>query len=141
MAGDYHLVPVLDACSRKIVGRSFGPEATSASVQAAWDKALANEGLYAEEAPALPAAHSDRGTQMTSRSTRAFFADLGIAQSFSRPRTPTDNATCESWMATGSASACTRPTPPTWRRSRSRRWSIGSSTTTTTRDSTRGSGT
>lgn len=100
MAGDYHLVPVLDACSRKIVGRSFGPEATSASVQAAWDKALANEGLYAEEAPALPAAHSDRGTQMTSRSTRAFFADLGIAQSFSRPRTPTDNATCESWMAT-----------------------------------------
>ncbi len=37
---------------------------------------------------------------MTSRSTRAFFADLGIAQSFSRARTPTDNATAESWMAT-----------------------------------------
>ncbi len=48
----------------------------------------------------MPAAHSDRGTQMTSRSTQAFFFDLGIAQSFSRPRTPTDNATCESWMAT-----------------------------------------
>lgn len=40
------------------------------------------------------------GTQMTSRSTQSFFADLGIAQSFSRPRTPTDNAACESWMAT-----------------------------------------
>ena len=99
-AGDYHLCPVLDACSRKIVGRYFGPEATSAAVQAAWDKALANEGLLAEEGPDLPAAHSDRGTQMTSRSTRSFFAALGIAQSFSRPRTPTDNATCESWMAT-----------------------------------------
>jgi putative transposase len=37
---------------------------------------------------------------MTSKSTRQFFADLGIAQSFSRPRTPTDNAACESWMAT-----------------------------------------
>ena len=37
---------------------------------------------------------------MTSRSTQAFFAELGVAQSFSRPRTPTDNATCESWMAT-----------------------------------------
>lgn len=99
-AGDYHLLPVIDGCSRKIVGRSFGPEATSASVQAAWEKALAAEGLLAEEGPPLPLAVSDRGTQMTSRSTQAFFAELGIAQSFSRPRTPTDNATAESWMAT-----------------------------------------
>ena len=38
--------------------------------------------------------------QMTSRSTQSFFAELGIAQSFSRPKTPTDNAACESWMAT-----------------------------------------
>ena len=99
-AGDYHLVPVIDACSRKITGRHFGPEFTSASVQAAWDKALANEGLLAENVERLPAAGSDRGTQMTSFSTRSFFADLGIEQSFSRPRTPTDNATAESWMAT-----------------------------------------
>ena len=48
----------------------------------------------------MPDAHSDRGTQMTSRSTQAFFFDLGIAQTYSRPRTPTDNAACESWMAT-----------------------------------------
>ena len=94
------MAPVLDRCSRKIVGRYFGPEATSAAVQAAWGKSLANEGLLAEEGPALPDAHSDRGTQMTSRSTQAFFSDLGIAQTFSRPRTPTDNASCESWMAT-----------------------------------------
>lgn len=99
-AGDYHLVPVIDGCSRKIVGRYFGPEATSHSVQAAWDKALAAEGLLEDNGPPLPVAVSDRGTQMTSRSTRAFFSDLGITQSFSRPRTPTDNATAESWMAT-----------------------------------------
>jgi putative transposase len=37
---------------------------------------------------------------MTSRSTQSFFAELGIAQTFSRPRTPTDNTSCESWMAT-----------------------------------------
>ena len=100
LEGPYHLVPVIDGCSRKIVGHCFSPEATSQTVQDAWGKALAEEGLLVAEGPDLPAAASDRGTQMTSRSTRAFFADLGIAQSFSRPRTPTDNATAESWMAT-----------------------------------------
>ncbi|MDP9302671.1 MAG: IS3 family transposase [Actinomycetota bacterium] len=100
LQGDYHLVPVLDACSRKIVGRHFSPEATSEAVQSAWGKALAAEGLLGADGPGLPAAASDRGTQMTSRSTRAFFFDLGVLQSFSRPRTPTDNATAESWMAT-----------------------------------------
>jgi transposase InsO family protein len=99
-AGPYHLVAVLDGCSRKITGRHFGPEKTSASVQAAWDKALATEGLYAQDVETLPVAASDRGTQMTSKSTRQFFADIGVAQSFSRPRTPTDNASCEAWMAT-----------------------------------------
>jgi len=99
-AGDYHLVPVLDACSRKITGRYFGPEETSSSVHVAWDKALANEGLLGEDAPRLPMAASDRGTQMTSKSTQQFFFDLGIVQSFSRAKTPTDNAACESWIAT-----------------------------------------
>lgn len=99
-AGLYHLIPVMDSCSRKIVGRYFGPENTSASVQTAWDKALAAEGLYAQDAHHLPVAFSDRGTQMTSKSTRQFFNDIGITQTFSRPRTPADNASCEAWMAT-----------------------------------------
>ncbi|MGH8566386.1 MAG: IS3 family transposase [Gammaproteobacteria bacterium] len=99
-ADDYHLVPVLDACSRKITGRYFGPEQTSSAVHDAWDKALAKEGLLAEDAPRLPVAASDRGTQMTSKSTQQFFFDLGIIQSFSRAKTPTDNAASESWNAT-----------------------------------------
>lgn len=100
LSGDYHLTPVLDACSRKIVGRCFSPEATSEAIQSAWGKALAAEGLLGTDCPPLPVAASDRGTQMTSRSTRAFFFDLGVVQSFSRPRTPTDNGAAESWMAT-----------------------------------------
>jgi putative transposase len=99
-AGDFHCVPVLDGCSRKITGRYFGPERTSSAVHSAWDKALANEGLLGEDAPPLPMAASDRGTQMTSKSTQQFFFDLGIVQSFSRAKTPTDNAACESWIAT-----------------------------------------
>jgi len=69
-------------------------------VQQAWDKALAAEGLLVEDAPKLPMAASDRGTQMTSKSTQQFFFDLGIIQSFSRAKTPTDNAASESWNAT-----------------------------------------
>lgn len=99
-SGLYHLIPVMDGCSRKILGRYFGPEKTSASVQAVWDKSLAAEGLYAEEIENLPVAFSDRGTQMTSKSTRQFFNEIGITQTFSRPRTPNDNASCEAWMAT-----------------------------------------
>ena len=100
LQGPFHLAPVLDGCSRKIVGRYFGPEATSDAVQTAWGKSLAAEGLLGADGPPLPAAASDRGTQMTSRSTAQFFFDLGVVQSFSRARTPTDNASCESWMAT-----------------------------------------
>lgn len=99
-AGLYHLIPVMDGCSRKIMGRYFGPEKTSSSVQESWDKSLAAEGLYAEEVEGLPTAFSDRGTQMTSKSTGQFFNEIGIAQTFSRARTPNDNASCEAWMAT-----------------------------------------
>ncbi|MGH2812709.1 MAG: transposase [Actinomycetota bacterium] len=99
-AGTYHLIPVMDGCSRKIMGRYFGPEKTSSSVQAVWDKSLSAEGLYAEEVEGVPTAFSDRGTQMTSKSTRQFFNDIGITQTFSRARTPGDNASCEAWMAT-----------------------------------------
>ena len=75
---------------------------------ATWDKALANEGLLADDVKRLPAAGSDRATQMTSGSTRSSFADLGIEQSFTRPRTPTDNATAQSWMATRKMRAALR---------------------------------
>lgn len=53
-AGDYHCVPVLYGCSRKITGRYFGPELPSSAVHAAWDKALAPDGLLGEDAPRGP---------------------------------------------------------------------------------------
>jgi transposase InsO family protein len=37
---------------------------------------------------------------MRSKTIRRFFYDLGITQMFSRPRTPADNATIESFFAT-----------------------------------------
>lgn len=62
------------------------------SPSAAPQARLANETLLTEDPPKLPIAASDRGTQMM-RTTRQFFFDVGITQSFSRPR-PTANAAC-----------------------------------------------
>jgi transposase InsO family protein len=83
--GDYHLVPVLDACSRKIVGRHFSPEATSEAVQTAWGKSLAAEGLLGTDGPPLPVAAPGRGTQMTSLSSEAPLREASTNTSTSAP--------------------------------------------------------
>lgn len=95
----YYLICIIDPYSRKIVGHVVRPQATSDDVKDVFDKALASEGLLSQGAK-MPKSLSDRGPQMRSRSIRRFFFDLGIAQIFSRPRTPSDNATIESFFAT-----------------------------------------
>ncbi|CAN5223691.1 hypothetical protein BH20ACT24_BH20ACT24_23130 [soil metagenome] len=55
------------------------------AVQTAWGKAPAAEGLLVAVGPWLPAAASDRGTQMTSRSTKQFFFDPGGAELLPAP--------------------------------------------------------
>jgi putative transposase len=93
----WFLYAVLDQWSRKVVGWHVSDRETSAEAQWAWDQALLAEGL--EHGP-MPAALSDRGAQMRSRSTAEFFLDLGVAQLFARPRTPNDNPYVESLFAT-----------------------------------------
>lgn len=95
----WYLIAIIDMFSRKIVGHTLRPQATSDDVKDVFDKALANEGLLATDAK-MPVSLSDRGPQMRSKSIRRFFFDLGIPQIFSRPRTPSDNACIESFFAT-----------------------------------------
>ena len=95
----WYLVAIIDMFSRKIVGHAVRPSATYDDVKDVFDKALANEGLLAMGSK-MPTSLSDRGPQMRSKTIRRFFYDLGITQMFSRPRTPADNATIESFFAT-----------------------------------------
>jgi putative transposase len=95
----WYLIAIIDTFSRKIVAHTVRPSATSDDVKDVFDKALANEGLLAMNAK-MPKSLSDRGPQMRSKTIRRFFYDLGITQMFSRPRTPADNATIESFFAT-----------------------------------------
>jgi transposase InsO family protein len=99
-AGTWHLLPLLDACSRKIVEWSFEARETADVVERTWGKALASEGLLALPPEELPASVSDRGPQMTARTFKQFLTDLGIPQILSRPRTPADNAASEAFNAT-----------------------------------------
>lgn len=94
-----YLVAIIDIYSRKIVGWHLSLSATVESVKKAWDKALSAEGLMGVlEAPQMPLALSDHGVQMTAKSMKQFFKDLGIKQLFARYQTPTDNAFIEAWF-------------------------------------------
>jgi putative transposase len=95
----WYLIAIIDLFSRKIVGHAVRPTATSDDVKDVFDKAFANEGLLGMDSR-MPTSLSDRGPQMRSKTIRRFFYDLGITQMFSRPRTPADNATIESFFAT-----------------------------------------
>lgn len=97
--GFVYLVAIIDIYSRKIVGWHLSLSATVESVKKAWDKALSAEGLMGVlGAPQMPLALSDHGVQMTAKSMKQFFKDLGIKQVFARYQTPTDNAFIEAWF-------------------------------------------
>ena len=93
----WYLYTVLDQWSRKVVAWSLQERECSDLAQRVWDEALLSEHLGSGP---MPVSLSDRGSQMRSRSTRQFFQDLGVAQLFSRPRTPNDNPFVESLFST-----------------------------------------
>jgi hypothetical protein len=101
--------------------RYFSPEKTSSSVYVAWDKALAAEGLYGEEVDQLPVGFSDWGTQMTSKSTRQFFNELGSPRPSLGPARRRITPAARPGWPPSSASGSILPTPPRWRRRRSSR--------------------
>jgi putative transposase len=106
-------VAVLDVVSRYWLSTVVSAEETSMQIQNAFCDALRRDGkedllddwLLAqlssgtvpdgEKIPVLLAL-SDNGTQMTSRSTKAFMAACAIQQRFGRPATPNDQAWIES---------------------------------------------
>jgi len=105
---------ITDVVSRKWVGDVTSTEETSVQVQAAFTRALRDEGLlevieerspdgsvlYDPEDGRLPVllVMSDNGPQMSSGSTREFMALCWLATHYGRPGTPTDQAWIESFF-------------------------------------------
>ena len=90
-----YLYALEDSFSRKVVAWLIADNLASDKAHELWDLALLNENLLAKPSSMWPTSLSDRGTQMRSHSTRRFFQRLGVAQLFSRPRTPNDNPQIE----------------------------------------------
>ncbi len=105
---------ITDVISRKWVGDVTSTEETSIQVQAAFIRALRDEGLaevieerssdgtvpYDPDDDRLPVllVMSDNGPQMSSGSTREFMALSWLATHYGRPGTPTDQAWIESFF-------------------------------------------
>jgi len=93
-AGPLYLATVLDAWSRRVVGWSMDPSASTILVTRALDMAL----LRRRPGPGL-IHHSDHGTQYTSLAFGGRLRAAGIAASMGRVGDSYDNAMAESFFA------------------------------------------
>ena len=92
----FHLYVMLDIFSRYVVGWLLAD-----SEQAGLAKRLIAESYRKQGvSPGQVSLHADRGTAMTAKATSQLLADLGIAESHSRPRVSNDNPFSESQFKT-----------------------------------------
>ena len=90
------LYVVLDLFSRFVVGWLIAERESAALAEQLIAESCTRQGI----APGQLTIHSDRGGPMTAKPLALLYADLGIAQSLSRPRTPDDNPFSEAQFKT-----------------------------------------
>jgi len=88
----FYLYVVLDIFSRYVVGWLIATRESAALAQRLITETCARQGIE----PGTLAVHQDRGAPMTSKPFAQTCADLGVLQSFSRPRVSNDNPYSES---------------------------------------------
>ena len=95
--GRFYLAAVIDAFSRKAVGRSMSERITEKVAIDAIGQAVGREGPPDDGSLVF---HDDQGAQHASRSFQRCLDSHGITRSASRPGTPLDNAVAESFFKT-----------------------------------------
>ena len=101
------LYVVLDLFSRFVVGWLIAERESAALAEQLIAESCTRQGI----APGQLTIHSDRGAPMTAKPLALLYADLGIAQSLSRPRTPDDKgyaAYCTSFARSETTSGIRR---------------------------------
>ncbi len=94
--GKLHLVSVMEAASRRILGFTLSGRHDAAAAYGALAMAVTVRG---GQVPGV-IMHTDQGSEYTARAFQAACQRLSISQSMGRPGSALDNAVIESWHST-----------------------------------------
>jgi transposase InsO family protein len=106
----WFLYVMLDEWSRKVVAWRVSCSLTTEEALRLIDDAILVENLLEAPENRMPVVVNDRGSQMKAKEVKQMFMDMGLTQTFSRPRTPNDNPYIESLFGT----VKTAPIYPGW---------------------------
>ncbi|MEA3287029.1 MAG: DDE-type integrase/transposase/recombinase [Candidatus Marinimicrobia bacterium] len=96
----WYLFVMLDEWSRKVIAWRVADHMITEEAQGLIDDAFLAENLMDVPRSQLPVVVNDRGSQMKAKPVKQMFLDLGLVQTFARPRTPNDNPFIESLFST-----------------------------------------
>jgi transposase InsO family protein len=106
----WYLYVMLDEWSRKVVAWRVSRSLAHEEALRLIDDAILAENLLGAPENQMPVVVNDRGSQMKAKEVKQMFTDMGLTQTFSRPRTPNDNPYVESLFGT----VKTAPVYPGW---------------------------
>jgi putative transposase len=99
-------VPVLDCCTREVLGWSLERTGRSKTAERALEEALLNRFGTLRNAPAGMRLRHDNGLVFGSRRYRAMAKDYGLNQEYITPYTPQENGLCERFIKTFKEELC-----------------------------------
>ncbi len=114
----WYLYVMLDEWSRKAVAWRVSRSLEQEEALGLIDDAFISESLIDKPKDMQPVVVNDRGKQMKAVDVQQMFKDLGLFQTFARPRTPNDNPFIESLFSTVKRS----PIYPGWFPSNDKSW-------------------
>ncbi len=96
----WYLFVMLDEWSRKVIAWRVADHMITEEAQGLIDDAFLVENLMDVPRSQLPVVVNDRGSQMKAKPVKQMMLDLGLVQTFARPKTPNDNPFIESFFST-----------------------------------------
>lgn len=93
-------VPVIDCCSREVLGWELAHTARAKTAERALEEALLHRFGTTRGAPAGLTLRHDNGLVFGSRAYRALVRDYGLTQEYIAPYTPEQNGLCERFIRT-----------------------------------------
>jgi putative transposase len=93
-------VPVIDCCTREILGHALERTGRAKTAERALEEALLHRFGTLRNAPAGMVLRHDNGLVFGSRQYRAVVKDYGLTQEYITPYTPQQNGLCECFIKT-----------------------------------------